>query len=93
MNFDAAKVSFSVLLSLVICVEVFPSSVSTVLLELVCWPVKGSQPKSVCFLKLAFGQLTSLSCFIVDLKDASAGHKEEGKRVSHPDPVAWDQQY
>lgn len=56
-------------------------------------PVKGSQPKSVCFLKLVFGQLSSLSCFIVDLNDTSAGHKGNGKRVSHPDPVGWDQKY
>lgn len=62
MNF-AAEVSFSVILSLVICGEVFPSYVSAVLLELLYWPGKGSQPQSVRFLKLVFGQLASLSCF------------------------------
>ena len=44
-------------------------------------PVKRSQPKSVCFLKLVFGQLSSLSCFVVGLNDTSAGHKGNTRRV------------
>lgn len=84
MNFDAAEVSLLVLLSLVICVEFFQSSVGTVPMGAVCpcqlrGPIQ-NQFSQVSFWAAQFPELFSL-----------AGQKGCGRRTSGPDAAGWDQ--
>lgn len=87
LDFGAAKTSLLALLSLSICIEFFQSYVSTVLLGPVCpCQLRGLNQACLIFFKLIFGQVSSLSCFIVWLNGVSAGQGnskilEDGIRI------------
>lgn len=82
MNFDASNVSLLVLFRSVICIEFSQCYANTVLLGLVCPCQLRDLSQNLCFLKLVFGHLGSLSCFIVGLSGTSAAHKERQEASS-----------